>query len=183
MDQRLLDAIAKADKRAFMSLVKENEEILEQRTANTLHTVLHLASRFGHLDLVTEIVKLRPDMVTAENSKLETPLHEACPQGNVKVLVLLLDTNPWAASKLNSDQKSPFFMACIYGHLKVVNLLLRRPWVQGSEEDASDQNCLHVAVSKGHTGNFSQLNMLPINLKLRIPLFINLYAHLLVICE
>ena len=117
MDQRLLEAIRKNDRQAFMSLVNENEEILQQRTANTFHTPLHLASRFGHIELVTEIIKLCPDMVAADNSKLETPLHEACRQGNVKVLELLLDINSWAACKLNSDNQSSFLLLAIMGIL------------------------------------------------------------------
>uniref|UniRef100_A0A7N2LLU6 PGG domain-containing protein n=1 Tax=Quercus lobata TaxID=97700 RepID=A0A7N2LLU6_QUELO len=134
-----------------MNLVCENEEILQQRTAKTLHTPLHLASRFDNIDLVTEIIKLYPDMVAAENSKLETPLHEACCQGNVKVLPLLLDASHWADCKLNSDNQSTFYMACSHGHLNVVKLLLGKPWVQGLEEDSFVQNSLHVAVSRGYT--------------------------------
>ena len=152
MDQRLLEAIHKYDRQAFMSLVNENEEILQQRTANTFQMPLHLASRFGHIELVTEIIKLCPDMVAADNSKLETPLHEACRQGNVKVLELLLDINSWAACKLNSDNQSGFFMACNHGNLDVVKLLLSKPWLQGLEEDDLVQNFLHVAMSRGHTG-------------------------------
>lgn len=152
MDQSLLEAIAKNERHTFMNLVRENEEILQQRTVNTLHTPLHLASRFGHIDLVTEIVKLCPDMVAAENSKLETPFHEACRQGNVKVLLLLLDANPWAACKLNSDSQSAFYMACSHGHLNVIKLLLSKPWLQGLEEDNFVHNSLHVAVSRGYTG-------------------------------
>jgi ankyrin repeat protein len=154
MDQRLLEAIARNDRRAFMSIVGENEEILQQRAANSSHTVLHLASRFGHFQMVTDIVKLRPDMVAAENSRLETPLHEACRQGNLKVAMLLIDTNPWAACKLNSDRESALFMACSHGHLKVVEFLLSRPWMRGLVEDDFGQNCLHVAVTRGHTGTY-----------------------------
>ena len=89
-----------------------------------------------NIDLVTEIIKLCPDMVAAENSKLETPFHEACRQGNVKVLPSLLDASPWADCKLNSDNQSTFYMACSHGHLNVVKLLLGKPWVQGLEEDS-----------------------------------------------
>nr|POE53096.1 ankyrin repeat-containing protein [Quercus suber] len=152
MDPSLFEAIAKNERRTFMNLVRENGEILQQRTAKTLHTPLHLASRFDNIDLVTEIIKLCPDMVAAENSKLETPLHEACRQGNVKVLPLLLDASPWAACKLNSDNQSAFYMACSHGHLNVVKLLLSKPWVQGLEEDSFVQNSLHVAVSREYTG-------------------------------
>ena len=154
MDQRLLEAIARNDRRTFMSIVGENGEILQQRAANSSHTALHLASRFGHIQMVTDIVKLHPDMVAAENSRLETPLHEACRQGNLKVAMLLIDTNPWAACKLNSDRQSALFMACSHGHLKVVEFLLSRPWMRGLVEDDFGQNCLHVAVSRGHTGTY-----------------------------
>ena len=73
---------------AFISLVDENKEILQQRTGNTLHTPLHQASRFGRIGLVTEtkIFKLHPDMVAAENCNLDTPLHEAFHQENVQII-------------------------------------------------------------------------------------------------
>ena len=55
MDQSLLEAIAKNERHTFMNLVRENEEILQQRTVNTLHTPLLTAPglkiwkyRFGH---------------------------------------------------------------------------------------------------------------------------------------
>ena len=70
----------------------------------------------------------------------------------VKVLPLLLDASLWADCKLNSDNQSTFYMACSHGHLNVVKFLLGKPWVQGLEEDSFVQNCLHVAVSRGHTG-------------------------------
>ena len=91
-------------------------------------------------------------MVGADNRKLETPLHGACCQGNVKVLELLLDINSWAACKLNSDNQIVLFTACNHGNLDAVKLLLRKAWLQGLEEDDLVQNCLHVAVSRGHTG-------------------------------
>ena len=46
MDPSFFEAIAKNERRTFMNLVCENGEILQQRTAKTLHTPLHLASRF-----------------------------------------------------------------------------------------------------------------------------------------
>ena len=78
-------------------------------------------------------------------------MHEACHQGNFKILVLLLDANPWVACKLNSDNQSAFYMACSHGHLNVVRLLLSKAWVQGLEDDGFVKNCLHVAVTRGHT--------------------------------
>ena len=115
MDPSFFEAIAKNERRTFMNLVHENGEILQQRTAKTLHTPLHLASRFDNIDLVTEIIKLCPDMVAAENSKLETPLHEACRQGNVKVLPLLLDASPGQLVSLILTTRAHFTWLVVMG--------------------------------------------------------------------
>ncbi|KAK7845321.1 ankyrin repeat-containing protein itn1 [Quercus suber] len=150
MDPRLFEAIAKNDQKSFIDLVQENENFLEQRAGGSKGTVLHLASRFGHIELVMEILKLRP-MVSAENNKLETPLHEACRRGHTEVLKLLLENNPWAACKLNADNQSAFFIACSHGHVDMVRLLLNQSWLTGLEDEGFDQTCLHVAASRGHT--------------------------------
>ncbi|GFZ11773.1 ankyrin repeat family protein [Actinidia rufa] len=149
MDQRLFEAICKNDLPTLTSLVQENHHILEQRSAVNLDTVLHLASRFGHTELVREIVSLCPDMVASENKKLETPIHDACRQSCDKVLVLLLEINHWAAYKLNCNNHSALFIACSYGHLNMLETLLAHLWLV--EEDGSAISALHVAASKGHS--------------------------------
>ncbi|KAG6665227.1 hypothetical protein CIPAW_02G147100 [Carya illinoinensis] len=149
MDPRLMVAVARNDQNTFINLVRENEDFLDQRTAESRNTVLHWASRFGHTDLVKEVLKLRPMFVEAENAKLETPLHEACRLGQTQILKLLLETNPGAACKLNAENQSPFFVACSNGHLDVVKILLNQSWLVGIEDEGLDSTCLHVAVSRG----------------------------------
>lgn len=153
MDPRLFEAIQRDDASAFNSLVQRSGKFLEQREADSGNTVLHLASKFGHLDMVSNIVKLCPEMVAAENKDLETPFHEASRSGNAKVLRLLLESNPGVASKPNSANKSALFTACKYGHLDVVNLLLEQPGIPVLGKDGFDQTCIHVAASGGHAGN------------------------------
>ncbi|KAF5453108.1 hypothetical protein F2P56_028046 [Juglans regia] len=150
MDPRLLmEAVAKNDENTFINLVRENEDFLDQRTAESMNTVLHWASRFGDTALVKEVLKLRPMFVDAENAKLETPLHEACRHGQTEVLKLLLEANPEAACKLNAENQSPFFVACSNGHLDVVKILLNQSWLVGLEDEGLDATCLHVAASRG----------------------------------
>ncbi|TKY48203.1 Ankyrin repeat-containing protein [Spatholobus suberectus] len=152
MDPKFYDAVMINDITTFSSLVKENEEILQQRTADSLSTPLHLASRYGCTEIVSEIVRLCPDMVSAENKNLETPIHEACRQENVRVLKLLLDANSSAVCKLNQNGKSACFLACSHGHLDMVNLLLNNPSEMVWPEAAGlDQTCIHIAASRGHT--------------------------------
>ncbi|WJX69880.1 hypothetical protein P8452_54052 [Trifolium repens] len=151
MDQEFFDAIKKNDMNTFLSLVKEREGILYQRTDDTLSTPLHLASKYGCIEMVSEIVRLCPDMVSAENKNIETPIHEACRQENVEVLILLLEVNPMAACKLNPTCKSAFFVACCHGHLDLVNLLLNLSDNVGREVAGFDQACFLIAASRGHT--------------------------------
>ncbi|XP_011004912.1 PREDICTED: ankyrin repeat-containing protein At3g12360-like [Populus euphratica] len=153
MDPALYRAVLSNDIHAFNSLVLQNEAILDQRTSTASNTVLHLASKFGHVDLVMEIIKLRPNMVEAENKMLETPLHEACREGKSKIVLLLLQTSPWVASKFNMENQSPLLIACSNGHLKVVKVLLNQPLFLRLEYDINPLGLtsLHVAASKGHT--------------------------------
>ncbi|KAL6285640.1 hypothetical protein ACE6H2_010030 [Prunus campanulata] len=150
MDPRLLESISSNNIPAFISLVHENEGLIEERTADSLNTVLHLASKFGNIDMVSEITKLCPEMVTAENKHLQTPAHEACRQGNASILELLLEANPRAACRLNSKKKSASFVACSLGHFDAVNVLLKQPGIASLEEVGLDQTCIHVAASSGH---------------------------------
>ncbi|KAH7547241.1 hypothetical protein FEM48_Zijuj01G0288800 [Ziziphus jujuba var. spinosa] len=150
MDSQLMEAIRSNDVSTFINLVRENEGILEQKSV-CLNTALHYASMFGHIDIVSEIIKLSPDMIAAENKDMETPFYEACRQGNVNVIKLLLEANPSAAFMLNSERRSAFFVASSHGHLDVVNLLLTQPGLLDLEEAGLDLTCIHVAASRGHS--------------------------------
>ena len=152
MDQEFFDAIKKNDMTTFSSIVKESEGILNQKTDNTFSTPFNLASKYGCTEMVSEIVRLFPDMVSAENKNMETPIHEACRQENVKVLILLLEVNPKAACKLNPTCKSAFFVACSHGHFDLVNLLFNLSEIVGQEVAGFDQACFHIASVRGHTG-------------------------------
>ncbi|XP_054782849.1 ankyrin repeat-containing protein At5g02620-like [Prosopis cineraria] len=152
MDQKLLDAIKKNDPPTFLRLIQENEAILHQRTDESLSTALHVACRHGNVEAVSEIVRLCPEMVDAENKNQDTPFHEACRKGNVQVLRLLLGVNAKGVMKLNSSGKSAFYEACSYGHLDMVNLLLNLPDdTVDPKEPSFDATCVHIAASRGHT--------------------------------
>nr|DAD26847.1 TPA_asm: hypothetical protein HUJ06_028315 [Nelumbo nucifera] len=66
---------------------------------NPIEQCLHIAARFGRLELASEIIKLGPKMVWEENEKGETPLYEACRKGHVNLIGLLLETEPWVAAR------------------------------------------------------------------------------------
>ncbi|KAK6912026.1 Ankyrin repeat, partial [Dillenia turbinata] len=146
MDAKLFQAVVGNDVAAFMKLVQENEKILEQRTSTSLSTVLHLASRLGHYALASNIIEMKPEMVSAENKKLETPLHLVCHRNDPKLLALLLGKNPGVTAKLDCKKRSALHVACRNGHTEMVKLLLNLPWVL-----EVDVNCLHIAALRGNT--------------------------------
>ncbi|XP_022155107.1 serine/threonine-protein phosphatase 6 regulatory ankyrin repeat subunit B-like [Momordica charantia] len=119
------------------------------QTDDVSNTGLHLTSRLGHVDMAC------PDMVVAENKKLETPFHEACRHGHINVVKMLLEANPDVACKRNSENQTPFFLACSNGRLDVVAYLLAKLGISSCLEDddalALDQSCIHAAASNGYT--------------------------------
>ncbi|XP_021818792.1 ankyrin repeat-containing protein NPR4-like [Prunus avium] len=148
MDPELFEAIEGNDKQTFINLVQHNEGFLSQKVGESKNTVLHLAARFGHIELVSEIIKLSPDLLAVVNNRQEIPLHEACRQGIADVVMLLLEANPWVACMFNSENQTPFYIACRYGHCDVVKLFTD-DLIRDFEEDG-DSSPLHVPLSPGH---------------------------------
>ncbi|KAK9911763.1 hypothetical protein M0R45_035654 [Rubus argutus] len=149
MNPRLLEAIAGNDIQTFMDLVQNNEGLLVQATEESKNSVLHLAARFVHIELVSEIIKFFPELVSVKNISEEIPLHEACRQGNADVVMLLFEADPWLICTCNTEKQTPYFTACSYGHVDVVNLFTDRvPWILDFEDGVLSP--LHVSISEGH---------------------------------
>lgn len=149
MDRRLYKVVLSGDVTRFLELVQEDINIIEQTSIPSLNTVLHLASRFGHLQLISEIVRIRPELVLSENEKLETPLHEACREGHVEALRVLIDIDSSALYKMNRENESVLLVACKRGRTEVVKQLLKYLWLLMLEEDGPTTS-LHVAAAGGH---------------------------------
>lgn len=151
MDEALYKAVVTNDRPAFLGLVQENNSLLGQRVSGYEDTVLHLATRLGHTELVSEIIGLSREMVSSENFRRETPLHIACFNGNFEIVKLLLAVDPWVASRLDCENQSSTFLACINGHLDAAELCLQQPGVVPFEETKAAL-CLRVTIAKGFTG-------------------------------
>ncbi|XP_037495136.1 ankyrin repeat-containing protein At5g02620 isoform X2 [Jatropha curcas] len=151
MDRGLQEIVLKGDVLTFLSLFEGNENIINQKIpSGSSNTILHIAALHGHLELGKEIVKLRPEMVSEVNEKMETPLHGACREGKLEMVKLLIETDPWVVYKVNRDNESALFVACERGKLEVVNYLLNFHWLLMSEVDSLTTS-LHIAALGGHT--------------------------------
>ncbi|KAF8388937.1 hypothetical protein HHK36_025620 [Tetracentron sinense] len=158
MDRQLHETVLRGDVPAFLDLIQEDENIVGETIGGSLNTVLHLAAKFGHLELASEIVKLSPAMVSSENYRMETPLHEACREGHVDVVKLLLENNPWVAYKVNLHNESVLFVASRRGQFDVVKHFLNSYSRLLMLEDDRLRTPLHASVSAGHKGDLSRLS-------------------------
>lgn len=151
MDRRLQEIVLRGDTQNFLKLIQQHDPIiLKQTVPGSGNSVLHLAARFGHVELAAEIVKMCPEMVGAENEKMETPLHEASREGWMEIVRLLVGTDPWVVYKANRDGESALTAACERGSVEVVKFMLMSfPWMLMMEVDAPTTS-LHVAAAAGH---------------------------------
>lgn len=148
--RRLMEAVVKGDVLGLCSLMEEDENIIKQTVPESLNTVLHLAARYGHEELASEIIKSCPEMVSSENGELETPLHEACKEGHLGIIKLLLEIDNSIVYKKNLHEQSPLFVACERGQINAVKHLLNFPRLFLLEVDMFTSS-LHAAASSGHT--------------------------------
>ncbi|XP_071719794.1 uncharacterized protein [Rutidosis leptorrhynchoides] len=150
MDRLLYETVLKGDVSTFLKLVQENESLITQTTRESSNTVLHLAARFGHVELASKILDIRPELVLEENFELETSLHEACKEGNVEMMMLLINANEGLVGKMNCRGESVLFVACERGNVEIVKYLLGLQWLLMHEVDAF-MCSIHVAAAAGHT--------------------------------
>uniref|UniRef100_M0ZYY7 Ankyrin repeat-containing protein n=1 Tax=Solanum tuberosum TaxID=4113 RepID=M0ZYY7_SOLTU len=154
MERRVNEAVFRGDVEAIQKLIEEDSNIVRQTIEGSLqHTILHLEARLGHVELVREIVKLFPEMVSAENRDQETPLHEACREGRVEIVRILVENDPSIAYKTNLWDKSVLYVACERERIEVVKHFLHNNNIHMllMLEVDMPTTSLHVAASSCHT--------------------------------
>ncbi|KAH9304513.1 hypothetical protein KI387_008917 [Taxus chinensis] len=115
------------------------------------NTVLHIAAREGHLDIVRWILNLKGCNSKARNADENTPLHEAAKCGNEEVIRILLRHSKCPSSKRNQFGETALIIASQNGHVEAVRLLLEAtPWFIILWPRNDHQTCLHVAAYEGH---------------------------------
>jgi ankyrin repeat protein len=110
-------------------------------------TLLHVASRCGHLAVLNALIALGQD-VAARNNHGATPLHSASFNGHLAIVQTLLSMGA-TLDAATSDGATPLFVACQYGHIQVVSALI----AAGASMFTSSRygnNPLHVAVMCGY---------------------------------
>ena len=120
-----------------------------------VHTALHLACYYSHLEIVELLLNLGADIEVRMERLDETPLLLACKQGHLSIIKLLLDrgTNIDACNKYCSN---PLHKACRSGQASTAKLLLDRGSAVHAVDDYGDTP-LHVACWKGNIGCVTEI--------------------------
>ncbi|XVF77631.1 hypothetical protein PTKIN_Ptkin14bG0061800 [Pterospermum kingtungense] len=86
MDLNLLKAARSGDLEEILKLAKDVERKIYDQTTPEGNTVLHMAARFGHKNLVENIVEQHRSLILKSNLKGETPVHIAARAGKREVV-------------------------------------------------------------------------------------------------
>jgi ankyrin repeat protein len=114
-------------------------------------TALHMASQYGHVEVVRYLISLPEVKVNCErDGDGDTPLHRAAAYGKVDVLKLLLNHPDVDVNSSTSMKRTPLHEASSSGYLQVVELLLKHPDVDVNSPTSMKRTPLHEASSSGY---------------------------------
>ncbi|CAL5405666.1 unnamed protein product [Camellia sinensis] len=177
MDQRLYNSAKSGDILHFKQLLNENPSLLLKLTPHE-STPLHIATRFGHKNIVAEIYNRQQSLLAQPNLDGDTPLHVAARAGcisirkqreilrmrnkwgntvlheavrnhSIRVTEFLMKVDPGLACFKNNMCESPLYLTARDGMLEIVNLLLMA--AHSSAYGGSDgQTALHAAIAERH---------------------------------
>lgn len=111
-------------------------------------TPLHLASGYGHLNIVRYFVEERNCDVECRDEEENTPLHYAA-EGGRFVIVQYLISNGCDPMCKDSYSRTPLHDACSEGNLDIVRYLIEDANAECSCLDAVHATPLHIAALNG----------------------------------
>ncbi|XP_023644553.1 serine/threonine-protein phosphatase 6 regulatory ankyrin repeat subunit B [Capsella rubella] len=144
--QPIFHAILQNDLSAFLGLVEERASSLDDRSEeqNTNNTVLHMAAKLGHQELVSKIIELRPDLLCSRNAHGDTPLHLAALLGDVNIVTQMLDSGLELCSARNNKNQTPLHLASLSIFMEAARLIVEKTYSVDLDE-------LNFALSSGST--------------------------------
>ncbi|GLJ10437.1 hypothetical protein SUGI_0128180 [Cryptomeria japonica] len=133
MDSRVFEAAHLGNINAIQDLIDESADVLEQVTSSSQNSVLHVAARAGQTEFVSEILRIKPEILSYVNSKRDTALHEAAREGHSAIVK--------------------------EGHINVVNDLIQVASLLALDSEKPDERTsLHAASTRGHADIVKELN-------------------------
>ena len=123
-------------------LVVEHSQDMHSRGGHEGSTLLHLASRAGHVAAARSLVEQGAD-VMSQDSYGKTPLHEASKSGGVEAVQFLMEHGSLATAQAK-DGSTPLHEASLSGNVEIARFLVEH----GADPTAQKENGstpLHIA--------------------------------------
>ncbi|KAF4956366.1 hypothetical protein FGADI_3943 [Fusarium gaditjirri] len=124
-------------------------------TDDSEETALHVAAKYGLLDVAELLITEFEANVAAQNNEKRQPLHMACLNGHRRVVELLLNNKSDIEARQCHDA-TPLDEACWKGHVDVVELLLSRD----AQVMVEDENGWTPLISASYYGNSKIVRLL-----------------------
>ncbi|XP_062015295.1 ankyrin repeat-containing protein At5g02620 [Rosa rugosa] len=155
-DDTPLHSAARSGNMAVVKDILENtgEEELKELLAkqnSSAETPLYVASEYGYVDLVSEMIKYY-DLATAGVKARNgfDALHIAAKQGDMDVLKILMDAHPELTMTVDLSNTTALHTAANQGHIEVVNFLLEAGSSLATIARSNGKTALHSAARNGH---------------------------------
>ncbi|KAH9770452.1 ANK REP REGION domain-containing protein [Citrus sinensis] len=152
MDRKLFEATQAGNVQSLHQLLGENPLILHTSALTSAENPLHVASAYGHIDFVKEIINLRPDMAQEVNQDGFSPMHMASSIGHTEVVRELLKVDRKLCQLQGPEAKTPLHCAAIKGRSHAVAEMLSA--CPECVEDVTIQHytALHLAIKSSQYG-------------------------------
>ena len=111
---------------------------------------LHRACRFGHIEIVKELMRHPEIKVNQGNTGNGGPFYLACQEGFVKIVRWLLADPRIDPTMTQKELATPFYIACQEGRHEVVSLLLGDPRIDPNQADVDEATPFNSACERGH---------------------------------
>ncbi|NXN88010.1 ESPN protein, partial [Bombycilla garrulus] len=119
-------------------------------TDNSGATILHLAARFGHHEVIDWLLRFGGSDPTAATNTGALPVHYAAVKGDFPSLRLLLGHCPSTLSAQTKTGATPLYLACQEGHLEIIQYLVQDCGADPHARAYDGMTPLHAAAQMGH---------------------------------
>ncbi|CAA7050623.1 unnamed protein product [Microthlaspi erraticum] len=143
----LMEAARKGDVEYLLRSAESDPSLLEIIIIDGEETPLHVATMYGHLSFVKEILKLRENLGRELNKDGFTPLHIAASMGHVEIVRELLEKLSGEICLIKGkERKIPLHYAAMRGRVCVLDELVSAKPESLEVITARGETVLHLAV-------------------------------------
>lgn len=125
MGRKIYNAVIKGS----LDVIVEDKDVLRKVTS-TENTILHVAAKYGKVDVAKRIISERPSLLCETNKKGDTPLHIVASVGRLEMTKVLLECAKGIKVckrllRINNIEKDTVLHAAVRnGHHKIVEFLI-----------------------------------------------------------